>query len=135
MCQLKQSIKFKTIWRLQSWLDINKIISVLKFPFFSTIWTSMLIMIDFFIVVQVQLSPFSPHNATPHTSPISTSYPRTYPLWLCPCVLYTCSFMVLLLFSPIVPLPPPLWLLSVCSLFQCLWLYFACLFVCWLWST
>ena len=26
-------------------------------------------------------------------------------------------------------LPPPLWLLSVCSLFQCLWLYLACLFV------
>ena len=32
-------------------------------------------------------------------------------------------------FSPIIPLPTPLWLLSVCSLFQCLWLYFACLFV------
>ena len=31
--------------------------------------------------------------------------------------------------SPVIPLPQPLWLLSVCSLFQCLWLYFACLFV------
>ena len=37
--------------------------------------------------------------------------------------------MTLPLFSPIIPLPPPLWLLSVYSLFQCLWLYFACLFV------
>ena len=30
---------------------------------------------------------------------------------------------------PHYPLPPPFWLLSVCSLFQCLCLYFACLFV------
>ena len=30
---------------------------------------------------------------------------------------------------PIIPLQPSLWLLSICSLFQCLWLYFACLFV------
>ena len=32
-------------------------------------------------------------------------------------------------FSSHYPLPPPLWLQSVCSQFQCLWLYFACLFV------
>ena len=31
--------------------------------------------------------------------------------------------------SPHCPLPPPLWLQSVCSQFQCLWLYVACLFV------
>ena len=37
--------------------------------------------------------------------------------------------MTLPLFSPIIPFPLLLWLLSVCSLFQCLWLYFACLFV------
>ena len=75
----------------------------------------------FFIVVLVQLSPFSPHHA-PHP-------PQTYPLWLCPYVLYTCSLMALPLISPIILLSPPLWLLSVCSLFQCLWFYFACLFV------
>ena len=62
-------------------------------------------------------------------SPIPTSDPQTYCLWLCPCVLYTCSLMDLPLFSSIIPLPPPLWLLSVCSLFQCFWLYFVCLFV------
>ena len=31
--------------------------------------------------------------------------------------------------SPRYPLPPPLWLLSDCSYFQCLWLYFACFFL------
>ena len=30
---------------------------------------------------------------------------------------------------PTLSSPPPLWLLSVCYLFQCLWLYFICLFV------
>ena len=38
--------------------------------------------------------------------------------------------MTLPLCSPIITLPlPTLWLLSACSLFQCLWFYFACLFV------
>ena len=32
-----------------------------------------------------------------------TSNPGSYPLWLCPCVLYTGSLMTLLLFSPIIP--------------------------------
>ena len=32
-------------------------------------------------------------------------------------------------FSLHYPLPPPLWSLSVCSLFPCPWFYFACLFV------
>ena len=73
------------------------------------------------------VSIFTPsHSLTP---PISTSHPRTYPLGLCPCVLYTCSLKDLPLFSPIIPLSPPLWLLSVCSLFQCLWLHFPCFFV------
>ena len=52
---------------------------------------------------------------------------------LCPWVLYTCSLMTLLLLSPVISLPPSLWLLSVCSLFPCLGLYFVCLF-CWLGS-
>ena len=38
--------------------------------------------------------------------------------------------MTLPLLSPVILLPPPHWLLSVCSLFQCLSLHFACLF-CW----
>ena len=32
-------------------------------------------------------------------------HPRSYPLWLCPCVLHTCSLTALPLFPPIIPLP------------------------------
>ena len=82
----------------------------------------------FFIVVQIQLPPFSYHHfSPPHPLPPPTLHPS--PLWLCPWVLYTCSLMNLSLLSPVNPLPSPLRLLSLCSLFQCLWLYFACLFV------
>ena len=68
-------------------------------------------------------------------SPLFPIHPLPYPtlnpssLWLCPWVLYAHSLMTLTLLSPVTSLPPPLWLLSVCSLFPCLWLYFACLFV------
>ena len=68
----------------------------------------------FFIVVQVQLSLPTPDPT---------------PLWLCPWVLCMCSLTTLLRFSPL-SLPLPLWLLSVCSLFPCLWFYFTCLLVC-----
>ena len=81
-----------------------------------------------YVIFQIQLSPFSVHHGPP-TPPIPASHPQTNPLWLCPCVLYTCSLVDLPLFSHIIPPPCPLWLLSVCSLFQCLWLYFACLFI------
>ena len=86
-----------------------------------------------FIVVQVYLSPFSCHHfPPPHPPPPPTL--NSTSLWLCPWVLYTCSLMTLPPLSPIIPFPSPLWLLSICSLFQCLWMYFACLF-CWLHST
>ena len=82
----------------------------------------------FFIVVQVQLSPFLPYHSPPCPT-LPASHPQTDPLWLCPCVLYICYSMDLPLISPTTPLHSPLWLLSVCSLFHCFWLYFACLFV------
>ena len=40
--------------------------------------------------------------------------PSKLPLWLCPCVLFTCSLMALPLFSPIIPFPCPS---GYCSLF------------------
>ena len=62
--------------------------------------------------------------------PTSTSHIQSSPPHcLCPWVLYTCSLTTLPLLSPITFLPPPLWLLSVCSLFPCLWFYFARLLV------
>ena len=76
----------------------------------------------FFIVVQVQFSAFPPQPSPP-PSPVSTPFPC-----YCPCVLYNGSCKPFTLF-PYNPLPSPLWSLSACSQFQCLWLYFACLFV------
>ena len=43
------------------------------------------------------------------------------PFWLCPPVLDTCSLKILSLLSLVISLPHTL-CLSVCSLFQCLWL-------------
>ena len=65
----------------------------------------------------------------PSSPPTPTSHLQSYPLWLCPWVLYACSLTMLPLLSPVYPPAPSLWLLLVCSLFQYLWLYFACLFV------
>ena len=81
----------------------------------------------FLLLFEYSCLHFPPPTFTP-TLFIPASYPRTYPLWLFPCVLHTCSLMTPTL-SPITPLPSPLWLLSGCSLFQCLWLYFACLYI------
>ena len=79
------------------------------FPLFST-------------VVQVQLSPFSPHRSpSPHTSPPPTLYPTP--------VGFVCvSFIMYLDDHP--PLSPPTsHLVTVSLLFQCLWyILFACLF-------
>ena len=64
-----------------------------------------------------------PHPNHPHLPPL---IPR--PPWFCPCVLYSSSWKPFRTF-PHYPLPLPLWLLWVCSLFQCLWFYCSCLFV------
>ena len=79
-----------------------------------------------FIVVRVQFSAFPPHLPPPQPSlppsPVST-----------PLVFVHVSFIVVPVvpspFSLHYPLPSPLWLLSVCSSFQCLWLYFAYWFI------
>ena len=66
---------------------------------------------------------------SPQPSPLPTLDPT--PLWFCPCVLYRCSWKP----SPcpqqapaIIPSQLPLVTVSL-FLIQCLWLYFACLFV------
>ena len=73
------------------------------------------------------VSIFTPTHPT--TPPIPASHPQTYPGWLCQCVLYSCSLMTFPLHSSFTPLLPPLCLLSACSLFQSLWLYFVNMFV------
>ena len=69
----------------------------------------------FLIVVQVQLSPFFNPPCPP----------STYPLWLCPCVLYTCSWWPL----PYCPSPPSS-LVSVSLFFISMSLVVFCLFAC-----
>ena len=73
---------------------------------------------------------FSPYSPLPYPLPPPTFGPPPSPGPGCPCpwVLYTCS-LTLPLLSPLIPLPCPIWSLSVCSLFPYLWFYFACLFV------
>ena len=67
------------------------------------------------------------------TTPHCPTHPCLSPSNLCLLALSMCPLWKFLDgLSPIFPdypLPPPLWLLSVCSSFQCLWLYFVCLFV------
>ena len=73
----------------------------------------------FVIVVQVQLSPFSPHHY-PHLMLDPT------PIWPCPCVLYTCSLMTFFLHYP--PSPSPLVTVSLFLISMSLVIF--CLLVC-----
>ena len=87
----------------------------------------------FKIVVQLQLSPFHPHySSLPYPTPTS-HIQSSPPLTLSMGPLYMFLDLILLL-PPMTPLRPPFWSLSVCSIFPCLWFYFAHLFVCWLCS-
>ena len=89
---------------------------------------SLLYFVNFFLLLFKYGCLHSPHSPSP-APPIPTSHSQSYPpLALSMCLLY----MFLNDLTPSFPryhLPLPLWLLSVFSLFQCLWLYFACLFV------
>ena len=79
----------------------------------------------FFIAVLLQLPQFSPFAAPCSTypsaqAPTVNAHPVVHvhgPFTLVPYLGPSPSFF-----------PYPLWSLSVCSLFPCLWLYFACLF-------
>ena len=81
-----------------------------------------------FIAVQILLSTFSCHHyPQPHSCPPPTLNPfPTLTLPMGPLYMFLDQLPLL---YPIILLLPPLWLLSVCFLFQCLWLYFVCLFV------
>ena len=74
----------------------------------------------FFIVVRVQLSPFSPHPPPPITL---NSTPRPH-WWLCPWAFYTCSLMTLSLLFPVISLPTSsgycLFLISMSLVIFCL---------------
>ena len=76
-------------------------------------------------VVSILISPL------PLAPPFPASHPPPYPslaLSMCPLCMFLDDPP---LSSPLIPLPAPPCLLTVCYLFQCVWLYFACSF-CWL---
>ena len=95
-------------------------------PIFCLMTSLTLYFLIFLLLFKYSCFHFSP--SSPSAPPISASYPQSYPVWLCPCVFYPCSLMTFPYF-PHYLLPPPLWLLSDYSLFQCIWFYFARLFV------
>ncbi|KAF6104248.1 hypothetical protein HJG60_011248 [Phyllostomus discolor] len=96
-----------------------------QFPYFlKHLLFSYLFIIIYFIVVQLQLSAFSPDH-----SPLPQPNPPPSLAYALPLGFVHVSFIVVPVNpSPCCPLPPPLWLLSDCS-FQCLWLYFVCFFL------
>ena len=100
-------------------LAATVVLSASEFSFLKTIK-------NFFIVVQLQVSPFSSRYSPPLYPPPPPTFspPPTLSLSMGP------LYMFLVHPSPsLPPLPPftPFWLLSACSLFPCLWFCFACL--------
>ena len=84
---------------------------------------------EIFFTIFLSLLKYTCLHCLPTTSPHPThptSHPQSYPLWLCACVLHTCSLMALLLFSPIIPVPPPLWLLFFISMSLVLFFLLVC---------
>ena len=70
----------------------------------------------------------------PPTPPIPTSHPWSYPLWFCPCVLYTCSWKPFP-FPPVIPSHLPSGYCQFVLNFSVSgYILLACLF-CWLGST
>ena len=73
------------------------------------------IIIIFYCCSSTVVSIFFP--PLPPTPAIPTSHPQSYPLWLCPCVLYTCCRKPLPRSAPLSP-APPLWLVSILFFFN-----------------
>ena len=104
-----------------------------NFPFFLMIYYfnldfyffNFLSFVLFYWCSRTVVSTFPPPLSP--TPPNPSSHPQSYPLSLCPWVLYTCSLMTLPLISSIIPLFLPSGTLFV--LYFNVWLYFACLLV------
>ena len=96
----------------------------LLFNFFSVLF----FLFMFFLLFKYICLHFHPSTAPRPTHP--ASHPQSYPLWLCPCVLYICSLMDLPLFSSIIPSPLPSGYCQFVLYFNVFdYIFFACLFV------
>ena len=114
--------KSRTTRNLRLCLSSNVTLNSLSFIFIF----SKTCILYFIVVVLLQLFQFSPF-ALPCSTHLSHSQSPRF--CSCPWVLYTCLLIRPFPFFAVNPLPPPLWSLSVCSLFSCLRFYVAHLFV------
>ena len=123
------------LWSVRTCSADQVILSRFPWPFqdlflslLGWIWLILFIYLYFLLLFKYSFSIFTPTR--PHTPP----HPHLPPSNLPPLAL-SMGPLYMFLDGPF-PISPPYpspaaspWLLSVCSLFQCLWLYFACLFV------
>ena len=98
-----------------------------KFSFIVFLFFSYILFFLYFFIVQVHCLHFL--STTPH-HPSNTHLPPliipSLALSMCPSYMFPDGPSPIF---PLLPLPTPLWLLSVCSFLLCLWFYFSCLFV------
>ena len=82
---------------------------------------------DFLLLFYYSCLNFPPlPSPTLHTPCSHSQFPHCCP---CPWVIHTCSLASPFPFSPPLSTTPPLWSLSVCSMFPCLWFYFVHQFI------
>ena len=113
--KLKRYILF---FNQNSLFCLTRFLLGLQYYFFNFFYCCSITVIPIYspLLSPAQLTPHLPHSLLP-------------PLSLSLGLLHMFLDLTLPLLSPVIPLPTPLWLLSVCSLFPCLWFQFARLFV------
>ena len=90
-----------------------------------------LLFISFFKIIILLLFNYSCLHFPPTPPPTTPAKPISPPCFHPPCpgFVHVSLIVVPENSSPRYPFLPPLWLLSNCSQFLCLWLYFACFFL------
>ena len=94
------------------------------FPFYH-ILTMCYLLSSFFSCYSIRVVPiFPPLPSSTQPTPAPTVNPHTI---VCPWVIHSCSLTAPFPVFP--PFSPPLWLLSICSMFPCFRFYFAYKFI------
>ena len=97
--------------------------SQIVFIIFSFLSFLFIFILNHFYCYSIRVVPFFsplPSSAWP-TPSFHSPFPHCCP---CPRVIHRCSCLVTLPSFHDYPPPPPLWSLSACSMFPCLWFYF-----------
>ena len=117
----KEAVKRSVLKIVQICIMLNS----QKYDFFFFSFLYFLLLFNYNCPTFFQLLFLSAPPPCHHTSPRVNPHPVAIPLG--PLNMFLDLRLPLL--CTIIPLPPPLWSLSVCYLFPCLWFYFAHLFV------